>query len=297
MKGQTAYVVADLEGSTGAWTKAHTQLGTPEWQEARVELTKDINAVAQSLFEEGVKEVIVKDFHRTGFNLIPKYLDKRIKLVSGYYLGPAIGFGNLYGANFALFIGLHASGGNEQGFLAHTLTSRIAQILINGQRVCEAELFATVLSFYKIPLAFFSGCSAACQEVAEKMPWVITYPIPKDTLVYQDQKRKRKHITKLREGLFYSLKKITNPTNLPLFALHPPFECQVIFQEEKEAQRRNPWGFIRDGKIIKFQADEFLEMYQNLLKIAYFPKLAYQMRFLVLPFTRLIWRLQSLKHL
>ncbi len=297
MKGQTAYVVADLEGSTGAWTKAHTLLGTPEWQEARVELTKDINAVAQSLFEEGVKEVIVKDFHRTGFNLITKYLDKRIKLVSGYYLGPAIGFGNLCGANFALFVGLHASGGNEQAFLAHTLTSRIAQILINGQRVGEAELFATVLSFYKIPLAFFSGCPAACQEVAEKMPWVVTYPVFKDTSVYQDQNRKREHIIKLREGLYLSLKKITNPANLPLFALQPPFECQVIFQDEEEAQRRNPWGFMRDGKIIKFQADEFLEMYQNLLKIAYFPKLAYKMRLLVLPFTRLIWRLQSLKHL
>ncbi len=127
VKGQIAYVVADLEGSTGAWSKAHTLLGTPEWQEARVELTKDINAVAQSLFEEGVKEVIVKDFHRTGFNLIPKYLDKNIKLISGYYLGPAIGFGNLKGGNFALFVGLHASGGNERGFLAHTLTSRITR--------------------------------------------------------------------------------------------------------------------------------------------------------------------------
>ena len=48
MKGKTAYLVADLEGSTGAWTKAHTLLGTPEWQEARVELTRDINAVAES---------------------------------------------------------------------------------------------------------------------------------------------------------------------------------------------------------------------------------------------------------
>lgn len=297
MKDQIAYVVADLEGSTGAWTKAHTLLGTPEWQEARVELTKDINRVAQSLFEEGVKEVIVKDFHRTGFNLIPKYLDKRIKLVRGYYLGPAIGFGNLREGNFALFVGLHASGGNERGFLAHTLTSRIAQILINGQRVCEAELFATVLSIFKIPLAFFSGCPAACQEVTEKMPWVVTYPVPKDPLVYQDQKKKEEHITKLRAGLFQNVKKITNPDKLPLFALRPPFECQVIFQEEEEAQRRNPWGFMREGKIIKFQADQFLEMYQNLLKIAYFPKLAYQMRFLVLPLTRLIWRLQSLKHL
>lgn len=297
MKGRIAYVVADLEGSTGAWSKAHTLLGTREWQEARVELTKDINAVAQSLLEEGVKEVIVKDFHRTGFNLIPKYVDKRIKLVRGYYLGPVVGFGNLYGADFALFVGLHAAGGNEQGFLAHTLTSRLAQIVINGQRICEAQLFATVLSAHNIPLAFFSGCPAACKEVLEIMPWVVTHPVPKYPLVYQDQKRRKEHILMLREGLRQRVKEITNSAHLPLYALQPPFECQVIFQEEEEAKRRNLWRFRQEGKVIKFHTDQFWEMYQNLLKIAYFPKLAYQMRFLVLPLTRLIWRLQSLKHL
>jgi len=78
MKGKTAYLVADLEGSTGAWTKAHTLLGTPEWQEARLELTRDINAVAGSLLEMGVKGVVVKDFHRTGYNLILPRLDPRI---------------------------------------------------------------------------------------------------------------------------------------------------------------------------------------------------------------------------
>jgi hypothetical protein len=59
----------------------------------------------------------------------------------------------------------------------------------------------------------------------------------------------------------------------------------------------NPWGFSQDGKIIRFRAEKFLELYQNLLKIAYFPKLAYQMRSLVLPLMRMIWKIQSLKHL
>lgn len=297
MKGQIAYVVADLEGSTGVWTKAHTLLGTPQWQEARRELTLDINAVVQSLFEKGVKAVVVKDFHRTGFNLIPQYLDQRVRLIRGYYLGPAIGFGKLYHANFALFIGLHAAGGNKQGFLAHTLTSRIAEILINGQRVSEAELFATVLSSFNVPLAFFSGCPAACQEVVEKMNWVVTYPVPKDPLIYNDEGKRKEHIISQREGLSRKIKEIARPTELPLFALQPPFDCQVIFQEEEEAQRSNQWGFLREGKVIKFQAEEFLEFYRNLLKIAYFPKLAYQLRHLVLPFTRFFWRLQSLKHL
>lgn len=297
MKGKIAYIVADLEGSTGAWTKAHTLWGTPEWQEARVELTKDINAVVDSLLEMEVKGVIVKDFHRTGYNLIPRYLDKRAKLVSGYYIRPAVGYGKLYGADFALFVGLHASGGNESGFLPHTLTSRIAEILVNGKRVCEAELFATALSSFQVPVCFFSGCPAACQEVAQKMDWVVTYPIAKEPEIYGDERKRQAYIAQKREGLREKIREISHPKAMPLFAMKPPFDCQVIFGEETEARRMNPWGFSQEGKIIRFRAEQFLELYQNLLKIAYFPKLAYQMRSLVLPLTRVVWKIQSLKHL
>jgi D-amino peptidase len=297
MKGRVAYIVADLEGSTGAWTKAHTLLGTPQWQKARVELTRDINAVTEALFEMGVKGVVVKDFHRTGYNLIPRYLDRRAKLVSGYYTGPAMGYGNLHGADFALFVGLHASGGNRDGFLPHTLTSRIAEILVNGKTLCEAELFATVLSAFQVPVCFFSGCPAACQEVKQKMEWVVTYAIAKDPEIYQDERRWRDYIMQKRQGLGEKIYAISNPEAMPLFFMRPPFNCQVIFQEEAEAWRMNPWGFPQDGRTVSFHAEHFLELYQNLLKIAYFPKVAYQLRSLVLPMTRFIWKIQSLKHL
>ena len=296
MKGKTAYLVADLEGSTGAWTKAHTLLGTPEWQEARVELTRDINAVAGSLLEMGVKGVVVKDFHRTGYNLILPRLDPRIKVISGYYTGPALGYGDLHGADFALFVGLHAAGGNEKGFLPHTLTSRLAEIRVNGARVCESELFATVLSDFNVPVVFFSGCPAACQEVSEKMSWVITSEIPKDPEIYRDEKKRGEFILEKRERLKQRVKEIVNPTEQPLFRMQPPFDCQVIFQDEAEA-RRNPWGFPRSGRTLRVEARRFLDLYESLLKIAYFPKLAYQFRSAVLPLTRLVWKIQSRKHL
>ena len=297
MKDKVAYIVADLEGSTGVWTKAHTLLRTPEWQEARVELTKDINAVAEALFERGVKGVIVKDFHRTGYNLIPADLDRRVKLVSGYYTGPAVGFGKLHHAHFALFVGLHAAGGNEKGFLPHTLTSRIAKILVNGKRTCESELFAAVLSDFHIPVCFFSGCPAACQEVKERMNWVVTCAISKDPLVYQDEMKRRDYIARMRESLREKIQKIPSPEGLPLFSMKPPFECEVTFQEEREARRANSWGFTQEGRTIRFPADRFLDLYESLLKIAYFPRLAYKFRHLIIPLTRVVWKIQSLKHL
>ena len=260
-------------------------------------MTRDINAVTDALFARGVGGVVVKDFHRTGYNLIPPYLDKRVKLVSGYYTGPAIGYGNLHGADFALFVGIHAAGGNEKGFLAHTLTSRIAEILINGKRTCESELFAAVLSAFRVPVVFFSGCPAACQEVEERMPWVATCAVPKDLSTEKDESKKKEWVAHIRDGLRQRIKEMPAIEGLPLLIMNPPFDCRVIFHEEAEARRMNPWGFPQEGKVIYFRSEEFLDMYQNLLKIAYFPKLAYSLRCLVLPLARAAWKIQSLKHL
>jgi D-aminopeptidase len=229
---------------------------------------RDINTVVESLFEAGVKGVVVKDFHRTGYNLIPPYLDGRAKRVSGYYSGPAVGYGKLYGADFALFVGLPASGGIESAFLPHTLTSRIAEIRVNGKRICESELFATVVSAFHVPVCFFSGCPAASQEVTEKMDWVIPYAIPKEMEIHRDETGRRDYIAQKREGLKKKIKEISDPKAMPLFAMKPPFDCQVIFHEEADARRMNPWRFSQQGKTIHFHAEQFLELYQNLLKIA-----------------------------
>ncbi len=297
MKGKTAYVVADLEGSTGAWTKAHTLLGTPEWQQARVELTRDINAAAKALFDIGARGVVVKDFHRTGFNLIPKFLDRRIRLVSGYYSGPALGYGNLHGADIALFIGLHASGGNERGFLPHTLTSRIAEIRVNGRRVCEAQLFATVLSDFDVPVSFFSGCPEACAEVRERMGWVVCCSVDKPPEIYADETRRRSYLLNQRQKLKETIRKLRDSAHLPLFAMKGPFECEVLFPGASEARRHNRWGFSESGAVLSFRAAEFLELYRNLLKIAYFNRPVYALRSILLPLSRLVWKIQSLKHL
>jgi D-amino peptidase len=46
------------------------------------------------LFDAGVKTVTVKDFHRTGFNLLPELMDPRVNVVQGYIKGPVPGMGN-----------------------------------------------------------------------------------------------------------------------------------------------------------------------------------------------------------
>jgi len=129
------------------------------------------------------------------------------------------------------------------------------------------------------------------------MEWLVTYEIAKDPEIYGGEKKRQEYIRQKRQGLRAKIQEISHPEQKPLLAMKPPFDCRVIFHQEAEARRMNPWNFPQEGKILHFHTEQFLDLYQNLLKIAYFPKLAFPMRSLVLPLTRIAWKIQSLKHL
>jgi D-amino peptidase len=127
MQHRKVLIIADLEGSSGCWSYRASAFMTPEWAEACIGMTRDVNRVAAALLENGVEQVTVKDFHRTGFNLVPRLLDPRIHLLSGFSKGAVPGIGSPPDATAVLFLGMHAASGTT-GFLPHTLTSRISSV-------------------------------------------------------------------------------------------------------------------------------------------------------------------------
>ena len=108
-------------------------------------MSRDVDAVVKGLFDAGVQRVTVKDFHRTGYNLMPEMIDSRARIVCGYHQGPVPGLGDPGDADAVMMIGMHAAAGTA-GFLAHTLTSRLASLVVNGRPLAEVELFAASLA-------------------------------------------------------------------------------------------------------------------------------------------------------
>ena len=161
-------IIADIEGSSGCWDYAASSFLKPEWALACADMTLDVAAVVQALFSKGVQEIVVKDFHRTGFNLLPEWIDRRARVDQGYTAGPIPGMGDPGRAEAVLFVGLHAASGSE-GFLPHTMTSRLAQVQVNGRLLPEVTLFAALLASHGIRPVFFSGCPAACRQAAAEI--------------------------------------------------------------------------------------------------------------------------------
>lgn len=265
-------IVADIEGSSGCWSYQASAFKTRAWVDACTAMTRDVQAVVNRLFAGGVREVVVKDFHRTGYNLIPEWIDSRARVVSGYKIGPVPGIGDPGAAEAVIFLGLHAASGSD-GFLPHTLTSRIQKLEVNGNLLPEVALFSSSLAPFGIRPVFFSGCPIACSQAQRIIPGIHVYPIDKSNGPDGFQK------TRWRRDLASAALASLDDSHIDVYDPNGPFRTLLtvrdgIHSAKKIAQR---WEFDQQGQQILFTHNSFTALYRDLIRLCYLTPMAERM--------------------
>jgi D-aminopeptidase len=258
-------IVADIEGSSGCWSYRASSFLTPEWYRACLDMSRDIGAVTEALFQAGVKSVTIKDFHRTGYNLMRDCIDPRAKILYGYRKGPVPGIGDAGSGGLVMFIGMHAASGSC-GFLAHTLTSRIARLEVNGEIMPEVLLFSASLAPAGVRPVFFSGCPVACMQAQHAIPHIGYLSImktPRDEGSY-DRAGWRK---RLAQAAVNSLDNRSTVIPAPVGPFHVAITMRDGEKESKRLARR--WKLSHNADTITFDAWSFDEMYYTLIRICY----------------------------
>ncbi len=227
-------------------------------------MTEDVGRVVDGLFDAGVKRIIVKDFHRTGYNILPEYINPRAKIVPGYKKGPVPGIGDPEDSDVVMFMGMHAASGTD-GFLPHTLTSRIAKLEVNGSPIPEVAFFSASLAPFGVRPIFFSGCPTSCKQAEEIIDGIHVYPIDKS------DGPNGFNPEQWRIGLVKNaVESLTTVSTRPYL---PEGDCRAVvtmrdgaYIAEKLAKR---WGGDFEGDQIYIEANDLLEMYGFLIRMCY----------------------------
>jgi D-amino peptidase len=272
-------IIADIEGSSGCWSYTASSFLTEQWCNACVEMTRDVDGVVAGLFDAGVKHIIVQDFHRTGYNLLAERIDPRAEIRLGYRRGPVPGIGNPGNAEAVMFLGMHAASGTD-GFLPHTLTSRIKRLEVNGRPLAEVELFAASLAPYGVRPIFFSGCPIACAQAREVIAGVDVYPIDKTG------EQQKFELVSWRQGLAgAAAESLTNVSTKP-YVPGGPFKAVITMRHGAAAAQKIAlrWGFDHEGDHVFLQTHTIHELYLDLIRFCYLTPFIEK----VLPYT-LLW--------
>jgi len=191
-------------------------------------------------------------------------INAEAEIIHGYRRGPLPGLGDPGPAQAAVFLGMHAASGTV-GFLAHTLTSRIACLEVNGRPLAEIELFASALAPFGIRPIFFSGCPVACKQAAAAIENISCYPIDKSKGV------ENFNSAEWRAGLAGSVvESLENDRMLP-YQPEGPLKARITLRDGEVKARKiaTRWKLAGNGDQIIIRAPNFQTLYLELIRICY----------------------------
>ena len=159
---------------------------------------------------------------------------------------------------------MHAASGSG-GFLAHTLTSRIQRLDVNGSLMPEVALFSGVLAPYGIRPIFFSGCPIACAQAGEIIDGINTYAIDKSRDYI------RFDVGLWRKGLAEAVVDAVKNRHTAPYDLTGPFEVKMTMRDGESIARRlaRRWRLEHDQATICFRAMSVNELYLQLIRLCY----------------------------
>jgi D-amino peptidase len=143
------------------------------YEEGRILLTDDVNAVIAGLFDGGATVVHVVDAHGSGNpepDLLVDRLDPRAQRVTRDR--PFRRYVDLVadgGFDAIAVVGMHAKTGSG-GFASHTFTLGM-DIIMNGASLTETELIALAWGRAGVPVIFASGDDRLAADLVT-MPWL-----------------------------------------------------------------------------------------------------------------------------
>lgn len=167
-------VYHDMEGLSGQSDPNTFRFQHRErYEEGRILLTDDVNAVIAGLFDGGATEVHVVDAHGSGNpepDLLLDHLDTRAQPVTRDR--PFRQYVDLVadgGYDAIAVVGMHAKTGSG-GFASHTFTLGM-DIIMNDASITETELIALSWGRAGVPVIFASGDDRLATDLAT-MPWL-----------------------------------------------------------------------------------------------------------------------------
>ena len=164
------YVCVDMEGIAGIVLPSQLRQGESFYQEGRRLMTEEVNAVVDGLLEAGASEIIVRDMHATGFNLLIDQLHPG----ASYFMGASKIEERFPGIDSsfdgAILLGYHAMAGTKQAVRDHTFSSlTFTGMELNGQPIGEIGIDSLLLGLHHVPVLLVTGDDKTCQEAQQEL--------------------------------------------------------------------------------------------------------------------------------
>ena len=169
------YLSVDIEGIAGITHWDEAEKSHPDYPEHREQMTRETLAACDGAIAAGAAEIWIKDAHDTGRNILQADLPECARLIRDWSWDPLIMLQELDRSfDAVLLVGYHSMAGEEGNPLAHTISTRIMRMRLNGLPTSEFLIAAYAATYVGVPLAFVSGDRLLGKHVRGHNPNIVT---------------------------------------------------------------------------------------------------------------------------
>ncbi len=254
-------ISVDMEGISGVVASEEcNRRASDDYQYFRRIMTLEANAAVEGALAAGATDIIVRDAHGSGRNILPDLLHKSARLLRDWSLGPKEmmeGIDETCAA--AVFIGYHASAGTPDAILKHTWSGGITDVKINGISLPEAGINALVAGYFGVPVVFISGDRAACDQAKHLLGDIEAVPVKQGIGAAVLSLHPEVAWEKIKAGVETAVRK---RGEYKPFKLAPPYALVLIFKDEKMVNNASFYpGARRTGNWeLTFESADLMEV-------------------------------------
>ena len=154
------FISADIEGTTlTTYWKQTSTLNEPALSMPhREQMTREVVAACEGAIAAGATEIVVKDAHGSGVNILPEMLPECVTLIRNWTGDPlSMAYGCDESFDAAMFVGYHAAAGRNGNPLSHTETTRTTKVRLNGMVCSEFLLYSWACAAMGVPTVLLAG--------------------------------------------------------------------------------------------------------------------------------------------
>lgn len=258
------YISADIEGVAGIthWDEAFKdRIGYDEYRE---QMTAETVAACEGALAAGATEITVKDAHSTGRNILPGRLPEEVRLIRGWSGHPYSMVQDIDDSYDALaMIGYHAAASAGGNPLAHTLTGKVHQILLNGAVTSEFLLHRNAAAGCGVPVVFLAGDQTICDAAKATNPHIHTVATKTSTGHSTTSIHPAVAVRNIHNGMAAAL---GDTAALATPGLADSFEMEIWYKENTDAFKAShyPGASLHAPHCVAFDTDDFFEIMRML---------------------------------
>jgi len=261
------YISADMEGIAGIVHWDEATVGKRGYEECCEQMIREVAAACEGALAAGATEIIVKDAHDTARNLLPGRLPVPTQLIRGWSGHPYSMVQELDASFNALaLVGYHSPAGSGCHPLAHTMTTDISEMRLNGTAIAEFHLMAWIAAREGVPVVFVSGDAALCRTVQSCAPK--TYTLATTAGIGESVVTLHPDVVvqQIRETVEIAL---CNVDQIPVPSLPDRFCLEIDYKHPPDAYRNAfyPGAKLQGERTLVLETKEWLEIMRALLFI------------------------------